>query len=129
MKGKNAKGQNNKGWLFIMKLERFARGRVLVSLWYWLLGLFSECKECYDGLFYPSYGTAPHVHDFSKTGSFIGSTVILPKEKWPENYEPDLYYNGESGTYWCPNKNCRESKENSIKRREDFWKRHKERRQ
>lgn len=49
---------------------------------------------------FPYYGVAPHIHDLSK-GSFIGSTKILDKEKWPKNFVEDMAEPG-LGTYYCP---------------------------
>ncbi len=50
---------------------------------------------------YPVYGVAPHKHDLGKTGSIIGSTVVQPKETWPENFVEDKESPG-CGTYYCP---------------------------
>ena len=50
------------------------------------------CLRCDDGeggCMFPIYGLAPHGHDLSRTGSIIGSTVTLPREKWPENFHED----------------------------------------
>lgn len=46
------------------------------------------------------YGVAPHRHDMQKTGSIIGSTVLLPKEEWPHNFRPDRE-DPSCGTYFC----------------------------
>lgn len=63
------------------------------------------CKYCTDedGIcMYPSYGVAPHRHDLKRTGSIIGSTVLLPKNKWPDNFVEDKDCPG-LGTYtYCP---------------------------
>ena len=51
-----------------------------------------RCDHCDDGqgqCLYPYYGMAPHRHDLSKTGSFIGSTVVDPKDSWPDNFVED----------------------------------------
>lgn len=66
----------------------------------------SKCgtKECE---MYPYYGVAPHTHDLSKTGSFIGSTVYVPKKNWPNNFHEDPEEPG-LGTYTCPK--CEELK-------------------
>lgn len=45
-----------------------------------------DVSEC----IYPYYGVAPHKHDLSKTGSYIGSTVVLPESEWPDNFSPDF---------------------------------------
>ena len=57
-----------------------------------------ENQEC--DLF-PHYGLAPHKHDLSKTGSFIGSTVVIDKKDWPKNFIEDESEPG-MGTYYCP---------------------------
>ena len=46
------------------------------------------------------YGVAPHKHDLSKTGSIIGSTVVEPKERWPENFREDPECEG-CGVWTC----------------------------
>lgn len=46
------------------------------------------------------YGVAPHKHDMEKTGSIIGSTVIIPKEEWPNNFREDPECEG-CGTWFC----------------------------
>jgi hypothetical protein len=58
---------------------------------------------------YPTYGIAPHIHDLSKTGSFIGSTKIKPKSEWPPNFVEDTAPGEEGmGVYYCPK--CLEGK-------------------
>lgn len=47
------------------------------------------CEYCDDGegrSVYPYYGMAPHRHEGSE---MVGSTVIAPKEEWPENFCED----------------------------------------
>lgn len=62
-----------------------------------------------EGCHYPYYGVAPHVHDLSKTGSVIGSSKIIAKEKWPENFVEDDEC-PECGVYICPHDNiCKEA--------------------
>lgn len=51
---------------------------------------------------YPYYGMAPHDHDISKTGSFIGSTVTKHKKDWPHNFSPDPETDGGRGIWSCP---------------------------
>jgi hypothetical protein len=67
-------------------------------------------KEC-D--FYPHYGMAPHNHDLKKTGSVIGSTVLISRDKWPDNFLPDEEVKGAQGAYYCPEcmKGYKEDKE------------------
>lgn len=65
-----------------------------------------ECKNEDCDLF-PYYGVGPHQHDLSVTGSFIGSTKIDPKEKWPKNFVEDREEPG-CGTWYCPD--CFETK-------------------
>jgi hypothetical protein len=56
------------------------------------------CKTCGDGEWLPIYGVGPHRH----TGkSFLGSTVLLPKEEWPASYREDPDAPG-CGTWSCP---------------------------
>lgn len=52
------------------------------------------CEYCEDGdgaCVFPMYGFGPHKHVrlTDGPGSFIGSTVMEPKEAWPANYEED----------------------------------------
>lgn len=50
------------------------------------------CEQCDNGdggCVFPYYGVAPHTHDLS-SGSFIGSTRILPREQWGDNFREDL---------------------------------------
>lgn len=82
------------------------------NLYCFLFKLLSKCKECLDGIIYPTYGIAPHIHDLSLTSSFIGSTKIISQKEWPENY--DDVDNG-CGVYYCTDKNCTYSKENQTK--------------
>ena len=47
------------------------------------------CDHCDDGegnSVYPYYGLAPHTH---KNGPMAGSTIIDPKENWPDNFSED----------------------------------------
>ena len=66
-------------------------------------------KECP----YPYYGVAPHIHDIERTGLIFGSTVIKPKEQWPDNFKQDPD-SEQCGMYLCPyNQVCKErEKEN-----------------
>ena len=64
-----------------------------------------SCEHCTDPDGYaclPQYGLAPHKH---VGASFIGSTVILPKDEWPDNFVEDAECPG-MGTWFCPE--CRE---------------------
>jgi hypothetical protein len=82
-------------------------------LYYWLLKRLSKCKTCLDGVIFPQYGVAPHTHNLIRTnGSFIGSTELIPKAKWPENY---VDYDEGCGVYYCPEKECKYSKEKQHK--------------
>ena len=59
----------------------------------------TKCEyESHD--YYPQYGPQPHTHDLSG-GSFVGSTVLIPKSEWPKNYFEDPECPG-CGTYVCP---------------------------
>ncbi len=58
---------------------------------------------------YPYYGLAPHKHDLSITGSFVGSTVFTGDI--PDNFEPDPDCEDNThGVYHCPY-NCKYCKE------------------
>ena len=46
------------------------------------------CEHCDDGdglCVFPYYGVAPHTHDFA--GNWIGSTRVLPKGEWGDNFQ------------------------------------------
>jgi hypothetical protein len=47
---------------------------------------------------FPMYGAAPHIHVGER---YIGSTRLLPRSEWPDNFEEDPDCKG-LGTYWCP---------------------------
>lgn len=66
-----------------------------------------ECSECVEWGCFPCYGVAPHKHvgltdDHS---SIFGSTRIIPKNEWPDNFEEDPDAPG-CGTYYCKDQNC-----------------------
>jgi len=63
------------------------------------------CELCLDvngELCCPWYGLPPHRHDFTRTGSFIGSTVVLDV---PENENFELLNDG-MAIYYCINPKC-----------------------
>lgn len=60
-----------------------------------------KCKNEHCDDMYPSYGVAPHTHNIKNPGSFIGSTEVLDKSKWPDNFKEDPDCEG-LGTYVCP---------------------------
>lgn len=60
--------------------------------------LGTECPYC-EGMG-SWYGVAPHKHDLKRTGSIIGSTVLLPKDQWPSTFREDSECPG-LGTYTC----------------------------
>lgn len=66
------------------------------GLYYFLLGLLSKCKKCYDGVIFPNYGKCQG-----------------EKEDHHDNY--DDIDNG-CGIYYCPNKDCKYSKKNQYKK-------------
>lgn len=71
-----------------------------------------SCEFCTDpdGLgCFPVYGVGPHKHVgvTDDPNTWIGSTVHLPKDDWPENYQEDPDCPG-MGTYWCPH--CEDGK-------------------
>ncbi|GGO89217.1 hypothetical protein GCM10011348_46450 [Marinobacterium nitratireducens] len=53
------------------------------------------CEHCNDGdgnCAYPYYGVAPHECFWKKTGGFnnpLGTSTLLPREEWPENFSED----------------------------------------
>jgi hypothetical protein len=53
---------------------------------------------------YPYYGLAPHKHDIKITGSIIGSTAIVDKSEYPDNFDEDPESPG-AGVYSCPYNN------------------------
>lgn len=60
---------------------------------------------CYD--IYPYYGVGPHVHegfDPEDPITIIGSTRMLPKEEWPDNY---VDTDDGAGMWYCPDKKCK----------------------
>jgi len=64
------------------------------------------CNHCIDPdgfLCYPIYGLGPHKHDLSKTGTFIGSTVMT--EDKPNNFRESKEEPG-MGLWYCPNVEC-----------------------
>jgi hypothetical protein len=65
------------------------------------------CEYCIDPNgedCYPQYGPAPH-ECFYKKGTPIGSSTVLPKEHWPDNFIEDPDVPG-LGTWYCPH--CRD---------------------
>lgn len=49
-----------------------------------------RCYHCNDGdgnCVYPIYGTAPHTRDLSN--GWFGSTRLLPREQWGDNFRDD----------------------------------------
>jgi len=70
-----------------------------------------ETKKTWGDYPYPMYGVAPHIHDFSKTGSIIGSTRIKSKSEWPESFVEDPEAPG-CGVYYCQNEECEFHKNN-----------------
>jgi hypothetical protein len=65
-------------------------------LYYWMLKRLSKCKTCLDGICFPIYGTCPKEK----------------KENWPDNYDD---VDRGCGVYYCPEKNCKYSKEKQHK--------------
>lgn len=66
------------------------------------------CPVCDDGegsCVFPYYGVAPHAHAFTNPDShmgWIGSTRVLPKDQWPENFEEDPDCPGCGSYLYCP---------------------------
>lgn len=65
-------------------------GELCADCWY-------EMLEERDGVTY--YGVAPHTHDFSITGGWIGSTVLLPL---PEPAPDGRYWIEERQMWFMP---------------------------
>ena len=59
--------------------------------------LVAHVKE--HGIEHTWYGLAPHVHDFTRTGTFINSTVFTPP---PEAVTPGEEYEVEPGLFFKP---------------------------
>lgn len=61
------------------------------------------CDMCDDGdghCVFPYYGVAPHVHN--PIGEWLGSTQLLPRHEWGDNFREDPESEG-SGVYMrCP---------------------------
>lgn len=60
-----------------------------------------SCEYCTDpdgAPCFPIYGVGPHRH---QGDSWIGSTVMLDKSEWPDNYREDPDCPG-CGVYWRP---------------------------
>jgi hypothetical protein len=88
-------------WHFWLKVEGLAHGNLLVIIWFFFLRLFSRCKECCDGYFYPTYGLAPHGGITVYPKVIIYGAPALPKEQWPNNFTEDPESEG-LGVYSCP---------------------------
>ena len=65
------------------------------------------CADCYSDMvdaengFEEWYGMAPHHHDLSRTGGWIGSTVIDPL---PAKCDEHGWYDLGNGTFFLPDK-------------------------
>lgn len=55
--------------------------KIKVFTYWFLIYRKCKCKCCVDGELYPHYGIAPHIHNMTKPGQFIGSTEMLPRDK------------------------------------------------
>lgn len=61
------------------------------------------CDMCDDGdgiCTFPYYGPAPHSHDTSS--GWIGSTRVLPRERWGDNFREDPDCEGHGVYMRCP---------------------------
>lgn len=62
------------------------------------------CYHCDDGdgrCVFPYYGVAPHTHEMprhARTPDWLGSTRLLPREQWGDNFREDPDCPGQ-GTY------------------------------
>ena len=102
-----------KSRFYIRRVSRRLANTKIEFDWWWNVYRGTKCKECADGYFYPHYGVAPHVH----VGvSFFGSTQIIPKHQWPDNFVEDKDAPG-CGTYYCPNPECKNSYDKTMKKR------------
>ena len=60
------------------------------------------CDHCDDGdghSVFPYYGVAPHTH---AQGPMIGSTRLLPREQWGDNFREDPECPGQGVYLRCP---------------------------
>lgn len=105
-------------WLLAAVIRRLANKREDLK-WWWHVYRGTKCRECADGYFYPMYGVAPHRHNLMRTGSLIGSTEVLSKDQWPENFIEDKEAPG-CGTFYCPNPECKNSY-GKTKERQKSW--------
>ena len=51
-----------------------------------------SCNNCIDSngdQIYPYYGLAPHKHDYKDGEIILGSSTVLPKSDWPDNFEEE----------------------------------------
>lgn len=70
-----------------------------------------EADKAFNGTYiYPYYGVAPHRHKVVPgcPVTMIGSTVMYPEDEWPSNYED---VDDGCGVWYCPNKDCCNSKQ------------------
>ena len=109
------------------RIKRFSIAAVIRRLadmredfrWWWHVYSGTKCRECADGYFYPQYGVAPHRHNLMRTGSLIGSTEVLTKDKWPDNFIEDKDAPG-CGTFYCPNPDCKNSYGKTMERQKSW---------
>lgn len=91
----------------VQKHEKLFRGRILTEIYFRLLKWSSQCKDCFDGYFYPMYGMAPHRHTVMDKGVMI-TTWINDTKTWPKNFVEDEPGYGQ-GVWYCPNEKCKNS--------------------
>lgn len=63
------------------------------------------CDMCDDGdghCVFPYYGVAPHTHEQSHPADWLGSTRLLPKDKWGDNFREDPESPGQGVYMRCP---------------------------
>jgi hypothetical protein len=75
-----------------------------IRFFMWIRFKILRVDACWD--IYPYYGVGPHVHEgviLHGPVTFIGSTRMLPKEEWPDNY---VDTNVGCGMWYCPDKKC-----------------------
>jgi len=75
------------------------------KIWTFIIWPFFRCHECYDGYYYPQYGTAPHTHGIEKAGEgrIALTTRINDKATWPDEYDD---VDDGCGIWYCRNAKC-----------------------
>lgn len=72
----------------------------------------NACDHCDDGdghCVFPYYGVAPHTHTATHPADWLGSTKLLPRDQWGDNFREDPECPGQGVYMRCP-KCCRGEK-------------------